>query len=172
MSKTSIRSLLALSVLAVLSGCGKEGGGTPVPGAAPPPAPSASTPAAMPEGHPTAKPGADVDLSGIAKAESGLTVAELFARKEQFAGKTVTVRGKVVKVAAAIMDKDWVHVRDGSGAEGANDLTVTTTSTPRAKVGDLVLVTGAVSVNKDLGMGYKYEVIIENGAVKIESSGT
>lgn len=126
----------------------------------------------MPEGHPTAKPSAEVDLSGIAKAASGLTVAELFAQKDQLAGKTVVVRGKVVKVAAAIMDKDWVHVRDGSGAEGANDLTVTTTSTPRAKVGDLVLVTGTVGVNKDLGMGYKYVVIIENGEVKIESPGT
>jgi hypothetical protein len=61
-----------------------------------------------------------------------------------------------------------VHVRDGSGTEGKNDLTVTTKSTPRAKVGDLVLVKGVVTTDKDLGMGYKYDVLIENGDVQIE----
>ena len=170
MSKAPLSSMLAFAVLAALTGCSKQDGSAPATGAAPPPAPAESTPAAMPEGHPTVKPSAEVDLSGIAKPESGLTVAELFDRKDELAGKTVVVRGKVVKVAAAIMDRDWVHVRDGSGAEGKNDLTVTTTSTPRAKVGDTVLVTGVVSTNKDLGMGYKYEVMIEDGEVKIESS--
>jgi hypothetical protein len=162
--------MLAFAVLAALAGCSKHDGNAPANGAAATPAPAAATPTEMPEGHPTAKPAAEVDLSGIVKPESGLTVADLFARKDELAGKSVVVRGKVVKVAAAIMDRDWVHVRDGSGEEGKNDLTVTTTSTPRAKVGDTVLVTGVVSTNKDLGMGYKYEVMIENGEVKVESS--
>jgi len=34
------------------------------------------------------------------------------------AGQKVTVRGKVVKANVAIMNKNWLHVRDGSGAEG------------------------------------------------------
>lgn len=167
MSKAPISSLLALSVLAALGGCAKEEGSAPATDASAQTTP-ATLPEAMPEGHPGSKPAADVDLSGIAKAEAGLTVAELFAQKDQLAGKPVAVRGKVVKVAANIMDRDWVHVRDGSGEEGKNDLTVTTNSQPRAKVGDLVLVKGTLSTDKDLGMGYKYDVLIENGEVQIE----
>lgn len=172
MSKATLSSALALSILAALAGCGKENGGTSTSGAAAPATPAAAMPSAMPEGHPTSKPAADVDLSGIATADAGLTVADLFEKKSELAGKPVAVRGKVVKVAANIMDRDWVHVRDGSGAEGKNDLTVTTTSQPRAKVGDLVLVKGVLSTDKDLGMGYKYEVLIENGEVQIEKSGS
>jgi len=57
----------------------------------------------MPAGHPVAEPGAEVDLSGIAKADGGKTVAEVFAEKGALAGQPVTVRGKVVKVNAGIM---------------------------------------------------------------------
>jgi peptide/nickel transport system permease protein len=49
------------------------------------------------------------------------------------------------------MNKDWLHVRDGSGTDGTNDLTVTTTMNPLPKVGDSVLVTGTAVTNKDFG---------------------
>ena len=107
----------------------------------------------MPADHPAAKPGEEVDLSGIAKAEGGKTVAEVFAEKDALAGKPVTVRGKVVKVNAGIMGKNWLHVRDGSGAEGTNDLTVTTAAELPA-LGATVVVIGPVTLNKDFGMGY------------------
>ena len=44
-----------------------------------------------------------------------------------------------------------------------NDLTATTTLS--VKVGDAVLVTGKVHVDKDFGHGYKYEVILEDAHV-------
>jgi hypothetical protein len=125
----------------------------------------------MPADHPAAKPVAEVDLAGIAKAEGGKTVAEVFAEKDQLAGQKVTVRGKVVKANSGIMGKDWVHVRDGSGAEGANDLTVTANAgAATVKVGDTVLVTGTVALNKDFGMGYQYPVIVEDAEVKAEAA--
>jgi hypothetical protein len=34
-----------------------------------------------------------------------------------------------------------------------------------------VLVSGPVSLNKDFGMGYRYEVIVEDAEVKIEATG-
>ena len=77
---------------------------------------------------------------------------------------------KVVKVNPGVMNMDWLHVRDGSGAEGTNDLTVTTVSQPAAKVGDTVLVTGTITTNKDYGMGYQYPVILEKADVKVEAS--
>ncbi len=39
------------------------------------------------------------------------------------------VRGKVVKFTPQIMGKNWIHVQDGTGADGTKDLTVTTIAT-------------------------------------------
>jgi hypothetical protein len=166
-SKATRSSLLALSLIAILAGCSKKDGGTAeTKSAEAPPAATAAQPA-DPHPVPSVQPGTDIDLSGIAKADGGKTVAELYAEKDQLAGQKVTVRGKVVKTNAGIMDKNWLHVRDGSGAEGTNDLTVTT-SGELPKVGDTVLVTGALTLNKDFGMGYQYPVIVEDAAVTIE----
>jgi hypothetical protein len=109
---------------------------------------------------------AAVDLSNIKKAEGGQTVAELFAKKAALTGKDVAVRGRVVKFSSAIMGKNWVHVQDGSGSAGSNDLTVSTSAT--AAVGDLVLVRGKLVTDRDLGAGYHYDVIIEDGTVAVE----
>jgi hypothetical protein len=156
-------SLLAVTVALSIAGCSKE---QPAQPAAAPAAAVSSTPATPP--HPTPEaPTANVDLSGIERAAGGKTVAEVFAEKDQLAGKPIILRGKVVKTNANIMGKNWLHVRDGSGAEGANDLTVTTTGT-LPNVGDTVLLTGPVVLNKDFGMGYRYDVMVEDALVKVE----
>ncbi len=125
----------------------------------------AGAPAAnLPAGHPTvAKGPAAMDLSGIKKAEGGQTVAEVITGKAKFAGKPIAVRARVVKFNGGILGKNWLHIRDGSGGEGTNDLTVTTSAV--AKVGDLVLVTGVLSVDRDFGSGYKYGLIVEDAKV-------
>ena len=133
---------------------------------------AAATDAAMPEGHPNtqvaAAPATDVDLSGIAKADGGKTVAEINAEKAALAGQDITLRGKVVKYNAQIMGKNWLHIQDGSGdaTDGSNDITITTAS--EAKVGDTVLLTGKISLDKDFGYGYKYALIIEDAKVTVE----
>ena len=163
MLNPKIGTPLALAVLVALAGCAKK-----EPAADAAKAPEAPAPVAqLPADHPVAKPSADVDLTGIAKADGGKTVAEVFAEKDALAGQPVTVRGKAVKVNAGIMGTNWVHVRDGSGADGTNDLTVTTAGTV-PNVGDTVLVTGTVALNKDFGMGYSYDVIVEDATVAIE----
>ena len=69
--------------------------------------------------------------------------------------------GKVVKVTRGVMGKNWIHLQDGSaGGGGENDLVVTTDAV--LEVGNTVLVHGAVSVDRDLGFGYRYEVMVEN----------
>jgi hypothetical protein len=166
--KPTLASLLALTVAVAVSGCNKEPAATT---AAAPETPAASMPAAEPHPMPTA-PAAAVDLSGIAKAEGGKTVAEVFAEKAQLAGKTVVFRGKVVKTNPNIMGRNWLHVRDGSGGEGANDLTVTTAGEVVPNVGDTVLVSGSVVLDKDFGMGYQYDVIIEDAEVTVETVGS
>jgi hypothetical protein len=131
----------------------------------------------MPSGHPpmaghppAARNSAstDIDVSGVEKPEGGKTVGEIYANQADLSGKEVTLRGKVVKFNKQIMGKNWLHVRDGSGDAdaGTNDLTVTTDAT--ARIGDTVLVTGQVHLDKDFGYGYKYDVIIEDAQVEVE----
>ena len=123
--------------------------------------------AQMPEGHPPVHRGvqaADIDFGGIEKADK--TVAETFAGKDELAGKEVTLRGKVVKFSPEIMGKNWLHLQDGTGAEGTNNLTVTTQG--MAQVGDTVLVSGTLTKDKDFGHGYKYALIIEDAKVVVE----
>jgi hypothetical protein len=122
---------------------------------------------AVKKAHATAPAGApDADFAGISKAEGGLTVAEIFKAGAGGAGREVVLRGKVVKYNAGIMGKNWLHVRDGTGEAGTNDLTVTTLD--RVKVGDTVLVTGKVSADRDFGHGYKYALLIEEAKLVVE----
>lgn len=170
MSRSITGCLLALSVAVTISGCGKEpqapAATAPAPASEAPPA---AMPAPPPHPTPTSAPSDVVDLSGIERAEGGKTIAEVFAEKDQLAGQTVVFRGKIVKTNAGIMDKNWLHVRDGSGAEGTNDLTVTTTEV-LPEIGDTVLVSGTVALGKDFGMGYVYDIIIEDADVTVESA--
>ena len=107
-----------------------------------------------------------VDFSGLAKAENGYTVAELFAKQQELGNKEVTLRAKVVKFSPRIMKTNWMHLQDGSGSVGTNDLTVTTDAT--ANIGDTVLVKGVLDLNQDFGYGYKYDLIIQHAKVVVE----
>ena len=92
-----------------------------------------------------------------------ITIAELYANKTVYQGKTVRLHGKVVKYNPNIMGKNWVHIQDGSEYEGKNDLTITTSMT--TKVGDEITVEGTVVLNKDLGAGYFYEILLEDATI-------
>jgi len=169
--KATIASVLALTAALSVAGCN----GKPQEAAKTDTAPTAAAPAgaaAMPANHPPAQPTGEVDLTGILKAEGGKSVLEVYTEKDALANQKVVVRGKVVKTNAGIMGKDWLHVRDGSGEEGKNDLTVTTTTKPLPNVGDTVLVSGTVILDKDFGMGYQYPVLVEDAEVKIEIAAT
>ena len=126
----------------------------------------------MPVDHPSTEAGktvvetTDVDLSGITVAEGGQTIADIFAKKAELAGKPVTIHGKVVKFTPEIMGKNWIHLQDGTGAAGTSDLTVTTSA--MAKMGDTVTISGILVIDKDFGYGYAYDVIIEDADVTVE----
>jgi hypothetical protein len=122
----------------------------------------------MPPGHPPTVAKSTVDFSGIDKAQGGLTVSEVLTGKSELAGKEVILRAKVVKFMAEIMGKNWIHVQDGTGSQGTNDLTVTVAPQIVAKVGDTVLVKGIVTTDKDFGYGYRYDVILEDAQLTIE----
>jgi hypothetical protein len=119
----------------------------------------------MAASHGTAPaPAAPVTVEPVAPPSGGLSIADLWAKKASLAGKEVTLRGKVVKVNEAILDRNWVHLQDGSGkaADGTNDITITTDAA--VKVGDVVTVKGIVATEKDFGAGYAYKVIVEKAS--------
>jgi hypothetical protein len=93
----------------------------------------------------------------------GISIGDLYANLEGYKDQTVIVRGEVVKINLAIMERNWIHIQDGTGDAAHFDLTVTTQHAP-AK-GDVVTYKGKVSINKDFGMGYFYELILEDAVV-------
>jgi hypothetical protein len=93
----------------------------------------------------------------------GKTVKDIFANSNELSGKTVRIRGEVVKVNSGIMGRNWIHIQDGTSSNGQYDLLVTTNQ--EAKMGDIVVFEGKVSINKDFGAGYKYPVMIEEAKV-------
>ncbi len=105
----------------------------------------------------------DVKVARVAKATgpTGRTVDEVFSQRRQLGGKKVAVRGTVVKFSAGIMNRNWVHLRDGSGSskDATNDLLVTTKQT--VKAGDVVLAQGVARTDADFGAGYTYPIVLE-----------
>lgn len=99
----------------------------------------------------------------VEPAKGGITISELFANREKYAGKTVKISGEVVKYSADIMKTNWVHIQDGTRDGDSFDLTVTTDDV--TKVGDVVTFEGTVTLKKDFGAGYYYEVIVEKAKI-------
>lgn len=99
----------------------------------------------------------------VKRAEDGQTIAEIYANKHELSGKLVKVRGKVSKFTANVMNKNWIHIIDGSGE---NDLTVITDQLVKPE--QMIVIEGTVLLDKDFGYGYFYELLIDNAKVVIE----
>ena len=100
----------------------------------------------------------------IEPADGGITIGELYKNRSTYANKKVLIRGQVVKINKNIMDRNWVHLKDGTGNAGKSDLTFTTLEV--LKVGDTVIFEGTVALNKEYGAGYVYPLIVENAILK------
>jgi hypothetical protein len=140
---------------------------------------NAGTSGAMPEGHPALEmPAGHPSIDGtvgnaaadstVAAVEPGQDIAWVHANRDSLAGQPVSLRGKVVKYNEGIRGWNFIHLQDGSGdgADGSNDLTVTSKAT--AAVGETVVVTGTVILDKDFGAGYTFPVLIEDATIKVE----
>ncbi len=93
------------------------------------------------------------------------SIADIYQEKAALAGQPVKLQGKVVKVNNNIMNRNFLHLQDGSGdpALGTNDLTITSDGT--AAIGDTVTVTGTLMVDLDFGSGYKYPLLLEKASI-------
>lgn len=125
-----------------------------------------ATQQAMPSGHPSvqeATPGSTVktekaDVSFEA-TEGTTPIAKIYASPGDYDGKTVRVRGVVTKYNPAIMERNWIHLQDGTDHDGKFDLTAT--SNEGFVEGAVITLEGVLAVNKDFGYGYSYEILLE-----------
>lgn len=96
----------------------------------------------------------------VAPAVEGLTIAKLYADRQNYDGKKIKMKGQVTKINEGVMDKNWVHIQDGTNDSGNFDLTITTQDS--VKMDEVVTFEGTIHLKKDFGYGYFYEVIMED----------
>jgi len=95
--------------------------------------------------------------------EGAITIAELYSNKDKYAGKTVKIKAQVTKFSPEIMEKNWIHLQDGTQSENDFDLTVTSLET--VVEGDVVVFEGKITLDKDLGFGYFFKVLMEEAVL-------
>ena len=103
------------------------------------------------------------EIEPMEPTEGSIQLSELFANRAEYNGKVVKVRGHVVKFTEAVMNRNWVHIQDGSQHGNNFDLTITTTDV--AELGDIATFEGTIILDKDFGYGYSYEVLMENAVL-------
>ncbi len=104
----------------------------------------------------------NLEVGNIEPTEGAIALKELFDNKEKYNGKTVKVTGKCVKANPMIMNRNWIHVQDGS-VDGV-DLTITTAE--NIPLGAVVTMEGTIALDKDFGAGYRYDVIMEGAVLR------
>ncbi|RLJ21965.1 hypothetical protein DJ030_03050 [bacterium endosymbiont of Escarpia laminata] len=90
----------------------------------------------------------------------GKTIAGILERSVQLKDQSVSLRARVIKVNQSIMGKNWITLQDGTGTKPNNKLIAT--SLELVSPGDLVIASGVLRNDIDLGSGYTYKVMLEN----------
>jgi len=118
--------------------------------------------ASLSTAHTTTIPIEKLDIS-VEVAEDGISIADLVSEKKSYDGKTVRIRGQVTKFNADIMDKNWIHIQDGTEHDGNFDLTIT--SDLAVETGKTLTFEGKIALDRDFGFGYFYEIILEEAKI-------
>ena len=112
------------------------------------------------EGMTTQPAPAATPASGeIKPLKEGKTVADVFAEYASLKDQEVKINARVIKVSKNILGKNWITLQDGTGTAPDHKLVATSKESPLK--GDLVVVTGTVRTDLDIGSGYKYKVLLE-----------
>ncbi|MDR3088589.1 MAG: DNA-binding protein [Desulfobulbaceae bacterium] len=110
-------------------------------------------------------PFADVKVEK-ATGQDAVTVAEVFDNAKKLNGKTVCLRGRVMKVSLAIMGRNWIHLQDGTGDPLRNTHDLVATSDAAPELGAVIVVSGTLIADKDFGAGYRYAALIEQAKIE------
>ena len=90
-----------------------------------------------------------------------IKISDLVSDPKKYEGHTVQLSGKCVKVNPNIMNLNWIHLQDGS----KDDFDMVITTNTFVPEGKLITIRAVVSLNRDFGAGYKYDLILENGTL-------
>lgn len=93
--------------------------------------------------------------------KGSIRIADLVNNPKKYSGKTIQLNGICTKINAGIMNRNWIHIKDGS----KDDFDLVITSDAFVPEGSAFTIKVLVTLNKDFGAGYKYDLILENGVV-------
>ena len=97
----------------------------------------------------------------IIEHKGSIKIAELVKDPKKYEGKTVQISGVCTKINPGIMERNWILLKDGS----KDDFDLVVTSDVFVPEGSAITVKAIVTLNKDFGAGYKYDLILENGTL-------
>lgn len=97
----------------------------------------------------------------VIEHKGSIKISELVKDPKKFEGKTVQISGRCTKVNPNIMKRNWIHLKDGS--KDNYDLVVT--SNTYIAEGSIITIKAKVSIDRDFGAGYKYDLILEDGVI-------
>jgi len=93
--------------------------------------------------------------------KGSLTIAELVKDPAKYEGHTIQISGTCVKINPNIMERNWIHIQDGT----KDDFDLVVTSDIFVPEGSKITIKATVALNRDFGAGYTYDLILENGVV-------
>ncbi len=97
----------------------------------------------------------------VVQHKGSVKISEIVANPKAYEGKTVQLTGKCVKINPNIMQRNWIHLQDGS----KDDFDLVVTSNTFVPEGQVITIKAKVVLNKDFGAGYRYDLILEEGVV-------
>jgi len=97
----------------------------------------------------------------IVKRQGSMKIADLVKDPKKYEGKTIQLDGICTKINAGIMDRNWIHIKDGS----KDDYDLVITSDAFVPEGAAFTMKAVVVLNKDFGAGYTYDLILEQGVL-------
>lgn len=103
----------------------------------------------------------NVDQDSTSIFMGDVLIADLINNPEKYAGNEVVIRGECTKVNANILDRNWLHMKDGS----KDDYDLVITSEEEIQKSAKIAVRATVRLNVDFGSGYSYPILLENGRV-------
>ncbi len=107
----------------------------------------------------TTKQDIEMHTQKIVRHEGSIKISDLVSNPKKYEGKTVQLDGVCTKINPGIMNRNWIHIKDGS----KDDFDLVITSDAYVPEGSIFSIKALVVLNKDFGAGYKYDLILEKG---------
>ena len=131
-----------------------------------------SAPAALADGNASPHGGvsdspaeAELPMPKIARAagSNAYVITQLASDRQRLAGQRVRVRGQVTKVTPDVQGRAFFHLRDSDVSGKGLDLVVTSAIAPTR--GQVATFEGTLRADDDIGIGYKYPVLLEDATI-------